>query len=237
MRRLALPLLLAIAFPAVAFADEAADAVLDEVVESAEALEDASFLLTGHLVDPDGTRINLELEVQILPEERAAGAYVIQPDALADNIIVLDGDVVYNYTFLTHQVTLFDADDPDALGGLLGGVEEERESMDVTFDLTELFEGYEARHAGRTDTPHGPADVIRLDNVEEAAEIVWVEAVVPESTRLVHRLRFYRSEGEDELLAELVAENLRTDVGLTHEEVTYIPEDAEVIDERSPADP
>lgn len=234
MRRLVLlsRLVLAlVALSSTALADEAADALLERVADRAESLEDAAFLLTGHLIDSDGTRIALELEMQLLPGERAASAYVIQPDALADNIIVLDGDVVYNYTFLTHQVTLFDAGDPDAIGGLLGAEADEAEPVEVTFDLAELFSGYDASLTGSTDTPHGPADVIRLDNLEADATIVWVEAVVPESTGLPYRARLYRDD-DDTLLAELVAEDLRTDVGLTHEEVTYIPEDAEVIDER-----
>lgn len=219
-----------LAVPFTAFADEEADVLLERVAETAESLQDAAFLLTGHLIDPDGTRIALELEMQLLPGERAASAYVIQPDALADNIIVLDGDVVYNYTFLTHQVTLFDASDPDALGGILGTDAENAEPVEITFDLAELFSGYDASLTGRTDTPHGPADVIRLDNLEADATIVWVEAVVPERTGLPYRVRLYRDD--DTLLAELVAEDLRTDVGLTYEEVTYVPEDAEVIDER-----
>lgn len=230
MRRfvLALALLAPVTAAAQAQDDADAQAVLDRVAETAESLQDATFLLTGRLIDADGTEIALELECQIVPGARAASVYVLQPDALADNIVVLDGDAVYNYTFLTHQVTIFDADDPDALGGLVGAGEDGE--MNVTFDLEALFGGYRASLVGEAETPHGPADVLRLDNLEEGARIAWVEATVPRATRLPYRLELYGPD--DALLAELVFEDLRTDVGLTAEEVTYLPEDAEVIDER-----
>ena len=235
MRRalLALALLTTVTTPAWAQDDADAQAVLDRVASTAASLQDATFLLTGRLIDADGTEIALELESQVVPGERAASVYVLQPDALADNIVVLDGDAVYNYTFLTNQVTIFDADDPDALGGLVGAGEDGE--LDVTFDLEALFAGYRASLVGETDTPHGPADVLRLDNLEEAARIAWVEATVPKATSLPYRLELYGPD--DELIAELAFENLRTDVGLTAEEVTYLPEDAEVIDERASAEP
>lgn len=233
-RTVIVPLLLVIASVlglASAQSDSDAEALLDAVADRTAALSDASFLLTGRLIDPDGTEIALEIDVQTLPAERVASAYVLQPDALADNIVVLDGDVVANYTFLTHQVTLFDATDPDALGGLLGGGEDG--ALDVTFDLNRLFGGYEARIIGRTDTPEGAAEVVRLTNVEEGAVIAWVEATVPDATLLPYRLAFHGDDGA--LLAELTFENLRTDVGLSADDVTFLPEDAEIIDERASA--
>jgi outer membrane lipoprotein-sorting protein len=228
---LLLALLLLASGVAGAQSDPEADALLDAVAERAAALEDASFLLTGRLIDPDGTEIALEIDVQTIPSERVASAYVLQPDALADNIIVLNGDTVANYTFLTHQVTLFDADDPDALGGLIGGGEEG--ALDVTFDLNRLFAGYRASLQGRTDTPQGPAERVRLDNLEEGAVIAWVEATVPDATRLPYRLTFHGSD--DAVLAELRFEDLRLDQGLSAEDVTFLPEDAEILDERAAA--
>lgn len=216
---------------ATAQSDPEAEALLDAVAERAAAVEDASFLLTGRLIDPDGTEIALEIDVQTIPSERVASAYVLQPDALADNIIVLNGDTVANYTFLTHQVTLFDADDPDALGGLIGGGEEG--SLDVTFDLNRLFAGYRASLQGDTETPEGPAQRVRLDNLEEGALIAWVEATIPDATQLPYRLAFHGSDGA--LLAELRFEDLRLDQGLAAEDVTFLPEDAEILDERASA--
>lgn len=229
-KRILIPLLALWALAPSALAqDGEAAALLDEVTAAAEAIEDAAFLLTGHLTDADGTRIALELEMQVVPGERVASAYVLQPDALADNIIVLDGDVVYNYTFLTNQVTVFDADDPDALGGLFGGGGDE-EAFEFTFDLQELFAGYEATVVGPAETEAGDATLLRLDNRDEGVAVARVDAAILDATSLPARLELF-GEGGD-LIAELVVEDLRTDVGLDPADVTYLPEDAEIIDER-----
>lgn len=228
IRRVLLTALLLLASAPVAVAQQDADALLERVAETAEALRDVSFLLTGRLIDADGTEIPLELEVQAIPDQRVVSAYVLQPDALADNIVVLEEDTVANYTFLTNQVTLFDADDPDALGGLLGGGE--GEELDVTLDLERLFSGYEASTVGEAETPHGPATIIRLDNLEPNAQIASVLATIPAATSLPFRLELLGPE--DDLLAELVFEDLAVDTGLEASSVTYLPEDAEIIDER-----
>ena len=233
MTRRTLSCLLALValFPFASAQDADADALLADVTVAAEAIEDAVFLLTGHLVDADGTEIALEIEMQVIPDVQAASAYILQPDALADNIIVLDGDTVYNYTFLTNQVTVFDADDPDALGGLFGGGGDEAGgSFEFTFDLQQLFDGYEASLVGETDTPAGPATVLRLTNVQPDAAIARVDAAIVDETALPARLELYGSD--DELIAELVVQDLRTDVGLDAAAVTFLPEDAEIIDER-----
>lgn len=228
-RRVLLALLLLLLAPVGTVAQGNAGALLDRVAETAANLQDLSCLLVGRLIDADGTEIALEVELRTIPAEGVASAYLLQPDALADNIIVLDGDTVASYTFLTHQVTLFDADDPDALGGLVGSGEDG--SLDVTFDLKKLFAGFEATLDGEADTPYGPASVVRLDNVEEGAVIAWVAATIPESTLLPYRLEFHGAD--DALLAELYFEDLQTDVGLDAAEVSYLPDDAEILDERA----
>jgi opacity protein-like surface antigen len=120
-----------------------ADQVLEQIKAEAESIEDATFLLAGRLIDPDGTAITLEVDIEVIPGEEVARATFFQPAALADNVVVFEGDTVYNYIFLTNQVTLFDANDPDALGGFLGG-EESGEGFSFTLDLDALFAGWEA---------------------------------------------------------------------------------------------
>ncbi|MEX2535480.1 MAG: outer membrane lipoprotein carrier protein LolA [Trueperaceae bacterium] len=233
---------LSIALSGVSLAqDLTADEVLAQMTEAAETAQDASFLLTGRLLDPDGSSINLEVEIEVVPGERAGRAYFIQPDALADNVIVFDGDAVYNYIFLTNQVTVFDANDPDALGGFLGGQEiggqemgEQEttgqgpsEGFTLSLDLDALFAGWEASLVGYEPGAYE----LRLDNSEEGATIDHVLATVEEGTWVPTQLVL--TGGDGQTLAELFVENFRRDGGLSAEDVTYIPEDAEVIDERN----
>lgn len=205
------------------------DTVLDNISQAAEALEDVSFLLTGRLIDPDGTTIALEIEIRVMPDLPVASAYIIQPDALADNQIVLDGDSVYNYTFLTNQVAVFDANDPDALGGLLPAGEDGA-SASISFDLGAIFAGYVASIEEVFEGEYGLTYRIHFANRDPAAMVLDVVALVPASDWLPRQLQFLQADGV--LLAELNAEDMQIDTGLDPEDVRYLPEDAEIIDNR-----
>jgi len=106
-------LLILVLFVSFAFAqDLSKEEILENLELRAESLEDASFLLTGKLIDGDGTEFPLEIDVQAMPKANLARADFFQPDALADNFILFDDDKLYNYIFLTNQATLL----------ILGGV-------------------------------------------------------------------------------------------------------------------
>jgi len=210
-------------------ASEDVDTILDNIANAARELQDASFLLTGKLVDVDGTEIALEIDMLVAPQESLASAYIVQPDALADNQIVLDGGAVYSYTFLTHQVTIFDADDPDALGGMLP-TDEDGSTANISFDLGKIFEGYQAEIAEVTQGETGPVYLLHFTNIDPSAQIPDVQATVPASDWLPRQLVFYGDSGA--VLAELNAENLQIDQGIDPETIRALPEDAEVIDNR-----
>jgi outer membrane lipoprotein-sorting protein len=205
------------------------DTVLDNVTTAARDLRDASFLLEGKLVDTDGTIIALEIEIRVVPPAGLASAYIIQPDALADNEIVLDGPAVYNYTFLTNQVMVFDADDPDALGGLLPKGEDGA-SAEISFDLGAIFAGYVATIADVERGADGDVYVIEFKNKDPEALILDVIARVSASDWLPRQLVFMEADGR--VMAELNANDLVIDQGLDPEEVRRLPDDAEVIDNR-----
>ena len=205
------------------------DSVLANVEQAARALQDVSFLLEGKLVNADGTTIALEIDILAVPGQNLASAYIIQPDALADNIIVMDGPAVYNYTFMTNQVMIFDADDPDALGGLLPAGEDGA-SANFSFDLGAIFAGFEASIVEQFDGPHGETYRLRFANKDPAAAILDVIALIPTSDWLPRTLIFMQADGH--VLAELHAERLERDTGLDPEYVRELPSDAEVIDNR-----
>ncbi|CAN5886588.1 outer membrane lipoprotein carrier protein LolA [soil metagenome] len=209
--------------------DLSSDEVLANLKTAAETLQDASFLLTGNLTDPDGTQIALEVAVQVLPSVKAARAEFIQPDALADNFIVLNGDAVYNYVFLTNQATIFPTDDPDALGGLFpdGNVDQ---GFDFTFNPEQLFRGWTSSVTGYEESPVGNVYTMRFVNEEPDALVVYVDASIVEAEWRPYTMTFYSPE--DEVLVDLTLEDFARDQGLDPTEVTYIPDDAELIDER-----
>ncbi len=205
------------------------DEVLANITAAARALDDASFLLEGKLVNTDGTTFTLEVDILVVPPLNLASAYIIQPDALADNIIVMDGAAVYNYTFLTNQVMIFDADDPDALGGLLPAGED-GESVNFNFDLGTIFAGFDASVVEVFEGEYGETYRLQFANKDPSAAILDVMALVPSSDWLPRSLVFMQANGH--VLAELHANRLETNTGLDPDYVRDLPSDAEVIDNR-----
>lgn len=224
-------LILALLAPFALAQNLSADEILDNLEAKSTSLQDASFLLTGTLFDTDGQEIALEVEGQFIPGEELARAYFIQPDALADNFIIADGNTVYNYLFVTNQVTILNADDPEALGGLLPEGEVEG-GVDLTPNLGRFFssDNWDAAVEGYENTLDGPAYKLRFDNVDEGANIGYVEATILDNEWLPQTLNFVQRSGDP--LAELQFGDYVLDTGLDPAELRDIPQDAERIDQR-----
>lgn len=198
--------------------------VLAALETSAAAIADLSFVLEGELIDEAGQTFRLEVEVLAIPSEPAIGLYIVQPDAIADNQIVVVDDEVRNYTFLTNQVSLYDTSDPDAFGGLIEPSADG--SLPLSLDLAAVFAGWDAT---LEDEAEGTVTV-RFANRDPEAAMQTVLATVTTDTWDPVRLVFLRAG--DALFADLRFVDWSRDQGLTLAEVTYLPEDAEVLDRR-----
>jgi hypothetical protein len=210
--------------------DLGVDAVLHKLEERSATLRDVSFLLKGQLIDADGTEITLEIEVQAITEVPALRAYFIQPDALADNFVVLDNDKLYNYLFVTNQAMLFDASDPDALGGLLPQ-DDQGNIFTLSLDLEEVFSGFRTSLTGYVKTPAGNAYILEFENIDGTIVTIGsVHAQIVDEEWYPYRLTYFHRDGR--LLFDLVFEEFQPNRGLATADVTFIPGDAEIIDER-----
>lgn len=210
--------------------DLSADEVLANLEARSDALQDVSFLLTGTLFDTDAQEIALEIESQFIPAEELVKAYFFQPDALADNFIVADGETVYNYLFVTNQVTILDASDPDALGGLLPEGQTEG-TLDLTPDLGRLFgpEGWDATVEGYEESEDGPVYRLRFESKQET-NVDFVTATILDTEWLPQTLTFVKPGGDT--LAELQFQDYAVDTGLDPAELRELPQDAERLDNR-----
>ena len=229
MKRLFYALLASLLLASAYAQDLSADEITANMKAAGESLQDASFTVTGSLVDPDGTEIQLEVITQVIPGAKAARAEFLQPDALADNFIVLNDEAVYNYTFLTNQATIFTTQDPDALGGLFpeGNVDE---GFDFTLDPNQLLRGWEAEVQGYSESPVGNVYEMRFFNEEAEAIVSYVDATIVDGAWYPYTLAFF--DVDDTELIDLTVQDYTQDQGLDAEDVTYIPDDAELIDER-----
>ena len=230
LSKLALTLLTLFAFAFVTAQDLSAEEILERLEQQAQTTQDASALVTGSLYDADGTEINLEVDVQFIADEQLTRAEFYQPDALADNFVVVDGNAVYNYLYVTNQVTILNASDPDALGSLFPEVEEEVEgSFNATPDINRLFNGWEASVEGYGESPAGNAYTMRFDGVNEGP-VDHVNAVIIDGEWFPYSLEFVQSDGS--VLANITFEDYTVDNGLDPQELRFIPPDAEVFDDR-----
>ncbi len=215
-----------------------ADQILANLQASGESLQDASFTLTGNIIEQSGADTPLELNVQLIPEEKLARADILQPDALADNFIVVDDQAFYNYLFVTNQVTVLNTNDPDALAGLFpdaqAQVEEAEEGFNFDLSLNSLSEGWDVTVEGYEESPVGNVYKLRFTNQDEAATVHYVEADIVDGETggnwYPYTLTFLNADST--ALANLTFENFRRDEGLNPDELRFIPRDAEIIDER-----
>jgi outer membrane lipoprotein-sorting protein len=208
------------------------DDIVAKLNERAQTLDDAKFLLTGNLIDADGQEIPLEVNVSSLPKNTLLRAEFTQPDALADNFIVIDGQDVYNYVYLTNQVSIFRLDDPAAFGGLFPSGESAGGGGAFTFtlDLPSLFEGWTTSSQGLSQADGGNVYTLRFDNNEKGRAIDHVTATVAEATWLPATMNFYGAN--DTLIAELIFNDFAVNQGLNPDDVRYIDPSAEILDER-----
>jgi outer membrane lipoprotein-sorting protein len=196
--------------------------VLEALAQRTAELSDIAFVLQGELFDEVGQRIAVEIEVMAMPNVPAASLYIVRPDALADNQIIIDGDVIRNYTYLTNQVAVFHAHDPNALGGLFP----EAAGATVDLDLGRVFANWEVV----VESVEGERYLLRFDNPDPASALRTVRATVRSDVWLPERIVFFRGEGD--VLADLRFVGISVDQGLTREEVVFLPPDAEVLDRR-----
>jgi hypothetical protein len=202
------------------------EAVLGELEQRAERLRDISFVLEGELRDEAGQRFAVEVEVLAIPSVPAASLYIVQPDALADNMVVVVGDEVRNYTFLTNQVAIYDIADPDAFGGLVQG----GDALALDLDLGRVFAGWDARVELVEPGSDGDVYTVRFDNRDAGAAIRHAVVVIDASDWLPLRLTLYADEPTP--FADLRLMGVEVDMGLDAADVTWLPDDAEVLDRR-----
>ncbi|MDZ7705484.1 MAG: outer membrane lipoprotein carrier protein LolA [Trueperaceae bacterium] len=209
-----------------------ADEIVDRLETRAETARDVDFVATGAIYNPDGEVIDLNVEVQLIPDLELARLYFVEPAELADNFIIVDGNVVYNYLFLTNQVTILNADDPDALGGLFPQVDAEQaeEEFGLELSLDRLFLGWNITKEGYSESPLGNVYELRLNNEDPSEEISTINAEVLDGSWLPYRLEFVQPDGT--VLAELTFVDVMVNEGLEPANLRFFPTNAEVIDER-----
>ena len=100
---------------------QSADDILNNLASTQKSAKDISFRVSGS-ADQGGGVQKLDLNVQTIPASNLARVVFNAPDALADNVVILDNKEVRNYLYLTNQITVMNTS--KAAGGQdLGGLD------------------------------------------------------------------------------------------------------------------
>lgn len=212
----------------VAFAFDV-DTAMERISEAANEISDVSLMINGRLYDEDGTTIVVELDVMLMPQDELVNFFIFQPDALADNMIIFDGDTLASYTFLTHQVTLFDSSDPRAFGDIVPAAKDSDTPLSISLDLSTIFPDFDVKLVDGSDEEAFVTVVFSTLDPENQIREAW--ATISTDTWLPTNISLYGVN--DFLYAELSLTDVSTNQGLTAEQLRELPFDAEIIDRRA----
>lgn len=209
----------------------------EEIISAMEAdidsISDIEARVQGQLQNLEDLDLKIDILVQLIPAAEIARAEFFEPFELADNFILLNEDAVYNYLFLTNQVTILDASDPDAFGSIFPELADSEEELNYDLSLERLFTGWTAEvlsyQAQEVDGSLENTYSVRLDS-PGASELYIIFDVV-DQTWQPHQVKIFEIADDTQVL-QLYFRDFKRDTGLDADEISYIPNDAEVIDER-----
>lgn len=200
-----------------AFAQSASE-VVAKVQATQKSLKDVSFKVSGTATLDAGAQ-KLDFDVQAIPSQNVARINFNAPDALADNVVVVDNKKVRNYLYLTNQITEQDAARSASAGGF-------------DFDFSQL--------ADATTLLTSRYDVKLLETqTQNGTKVYLLEGTSKNGATERQRLwiteqgwRPVRSQvlnGAGKVISDLNITNYKTNSGLTAARLRALPKDAEVI--------
>lgn len=199
-----------------AWAQSAQD-IVARVQASQKTIKDLSFKVSGTANLESGAQ-KLDFDVQAIPAQNVARINFNAPDALADNVVVVDNKKVRNYLYLTNQITEQDVGRAASANGL-----------DFNFsqftDATALLGRYDVKLAETQNGPGGKVFVLEGTPKNGASERtrIWI---AEQGWRPV-RLQVLGGAGR--VVTDLNITNYKTNSNLSSARLKALPQDAEVV--------
>ena len=174
-------------------------------------------------VEQDKTKIKIEAGISSILDKKLTRIEFIAPDALADNILIVDNQMVFNYLFLTNQVTV----SKSASGTEVGGFNfnpSQLNDFNASFPKADLnFEAVKA-----DTTPVGKAWLVeatpkKKGDLEYSRIKIWV---------LDNPARVYRFQSFDDkntVQFDIQIPEWKTNLSLKTADLCKLPRDAETI--------
>ncbi len=223
MKRLALLTgLAAIAVTAFAQNNPTIDDLIKRLETAQKTTKDFRAKIIG-TVEQDKTKIKIEAGISSILDKKLTRIEFVAPDALADNILIVDNQMVFNYLFLTNQVTV----SKSATGTEVGGFNfnpSQLNDFNASFPKADLnFEAVKA-----DTTPVGKAWVVeatpkKKGDLEYSRIKIWV---------LDNPARVYRFQSFDDkntVQFDIQIPEWKTNLSLKIADLCKLPRDAEMI--------
>ena len=197
---------------------QSADEVVSRVDAAQKAAKDISFKVTGSASLQGGAQ-KFDLDVQTIPAQSLARVNFNAPDSLADNVVVLDKNTIYNYLFLTNQVTVQTVNKVAGQAGM---------SLDFS-QVTDLTGSLKARYDVKLvgTSQDGAGKLYQLEatpkNGAGSRSRVWV------SDQGWRPVRVQVLQGSGQVAADLSISNYKVNAGLSAAKLRALPKDAQIV--------
>ncbi|WP_424949631.1 outer membrane lipoprotein carrier protein LolA [Deinococcus sp.] len=192
-------------------------AKLDGTQRSAK---DLSFRLSG-TSSLDGSAQKIDLSVQSIPASSLARVVFAAPDALADNIVVVNKTEVRNYLYLTNQITVTSTAKAAGQAGMTG--------LDFSqiSNFSALLKNYDVRLISATGVAGSRIYTLEGEPKSAGTNDGKARVYVTEAGWRPTRLQLLDSAGK--VTADLNISNYKLNSGLSAARLTTLPKDAEII--------
>ena len=198
---------------------QSADDILSKVAAAQQNVKDISFKVSGTATLDSGNQ-KVDLNVQTIPSSSLARVVFNAPDALADNIVVVDNKEIRNYLYLTNQVTVTSVN--QAAGQDLGGLDLSQLSNLVPA----LKSRYDLKLLGSTGSAGNRLYQLAANpktGVQGGSTRIWITENGWRPTR------FQSLSDAGKVVADLAVSNYKVNTGLMAARLRQLPKDAEMI--------
>lgn len=216
MKRL---LFTALLLSSAAFAQTAED-IIAKVQANQKTIKDVTIKVSGKALLENGSQ-SIDLNIMSMPGINLTRIEFNAPDALADNVVILDKNTVYNYLFLTNQVRVQSSKKARVEG--------------FNFDFTRFADfstelskdKFKLKLLETQNTKDGKTYLIEATPQEE--DLGFTKTRVLISEKGWRPLKMQALDSKDKLLADLNFTTWTVNSGLTSKNLKKLPKDAQVI--------
>ncbi|PYE54388.1 outer membrane lipoprotein carrier protein LolA [Deinococcus yavapaiensis] len=196
---------------------QSANEIVSKVEAAQKNVKDYSFKISG-TANFEGGSQKLDLDVKAIPSASVARVQFNAPDALADNIIVVDKNTVSTYLYLTNQITVQTVKSSSAGG--------------FNFDFSQLTnasqflsDNYNVKLVDTDGASGNRTFVLEATSKNGGTDRnrVWIAEQGWRPTRV----QVFNGSGK--VTTDLTISNYKTNTGLTSAKLRALPKDAEVV--------